>query len=74
MMSGGPIEGFREGWAVKISFRSHPSVGHYYTRDELSLAEATCDSHVVRVAALRDLGTYRKCQRCETKLKKSAAP
>lgn len=67
-MSGGPIERFTKGWAVRISFRSFPSVGHYYDRDEASLADAACGTHSAPVSALRGLGTFPKCKRCEAAL------
>lgn len=72
MMSGGPIEGFREGWAVRISMGSHRSKAHYYVREELSWADAACKTHSVRATALRGLGSWEKCQRCEAALKKNA--
>jgi len=71
MMSGGPIEGFTKGWAVRISFSGHPTKAHYYFRDELSWADALCRNHSVRVGALRGLGSWKKCQRCEAKLKRT---
>lgn len=71
MMSGGPIEGFREGWAVRISFGAHRSKAHYYVREELSWADALCAIHSVRATALRGLGSWEKCQRCEAKLQKT---
>lgn len=71
MMSGGPLEGFREGWAVKIGFGSKfPSSAHYYVRDELSWADAICGVWSTRVGALRGLGTWKKCKRCEAALVK----
>jgi hypothetical protein len=71
MMSGGPIEKFTKGWAVRISFSSHPSSAHYYERDELSKANALCGAVPVKVAALRGLGSWKKCQRCEAALIRS---
>jgi hypothetical protein len=71
MMSGGPIEGFRKGWAVRISFSSHPPVAHYYERDELSWADAACGAPSTRVGALRGLGSWTKCKRCEAALARS---
>jgi len=64
MMSGGPIERFTKGWAVRIGFSSHPSKAHYYERDELSFAHTLCGAGSVRVAALRGLGNWTKCKRC----------
>lgn len=68
MMSGGPLERFVRGWAVRISFSSHPRKAHYYERDELSYAHALCGAGSVRVAALRGLGSWVKCKRCKTKI------
>lgn len=68
MMSGGPIERFTEGWAVRISFSSHPTKAHYYRRDELSWVDAICGAPSAKAAALRGLGTWEKCQRCERRL------
>jgi hypothetical protein len=68
MMSGGPIEGFTKGWAVRISFSS--SVAHYYERDQLSWADAICGAASTRTGALRDLGSWKKCKRCEAALKR----
>lgn len=70
MMSGGPIEGFIKGWAVRISFGSHPAKAHYYERDELSWADAVCGAPSTRTDALRGIGNWRKCQRCEVALKR----
>ena len=68
MMSGGPIEGFKNGWAVRISFGSHPTKAHYYERDQLSWCDAICGAPSTRPAALRGLGTWEKCKRCEAAL------
>lgn len=68
MMSGGPIEGFTKGWAVRVSFSSHPTVAHYYKRDELSWADAICGAPSTRTGALRGLGNWTKCKRCEASL------
>lgn len=70
MMSGGPLERFTKGWAIRISFRSFPSVGHYYERDQASFANAACGTHSVRTSALRGLGSFPKCKRCEAALAK----
>lgn len=70
MMSGGPIERFTKGWAVRISFGSHSVKAHYYERDELSYAHTLCGAGSVRTAALRGLGTWTKCKRCEARLQK----
>ena len=75
MMSGGPIEGFKRGWAVRISFSSHPSKAHYYERDELSWVDAICGAPSARAGALRGLGSWQKCVRCEAVLaKREKAP
>lgn len=68
MMSGGPIERFTKGWAVRLRFSSHPSKGHYYERDELSFVDALCGAGSARAAELRGLGSWPKCKRCETAL------
>jgi hypothetical protein len=75
MMSGGPIERFTEGWAVSIAggFGSHPKKAHYYTRDELSWADALCGAASVKTGALRGLGNWATCQRCEAALKRRSA-
>lgn len=73
MMSGGPIERFTKGWAVRIRFGSHPTKAHYYVRDELSWANAACKAHSVKVAALRGLGNWKKCMKCEAALKRQMA-
>jgi ABC-type tungstate transport system permease subunit len=73
MMSGGPIQGFRRGWAVRIVFSSTPHKAHYYERDELGMADALCGAHSARVATLRDIGTWTKCRRCEAVLSKQQA-
>jgi hypothetical protein len=70
MMSGGPIERFTKGWAVRVSFGKHPSKAHYYERDQLSWADAICGAHSVRSGALRGLGNWNKCLRCEATLKR----
>jgi hypothetical protein len=61
MMSGGPIKGFTKGWAVKIFGFGK---AHYYERDELSFARPLCGAGLVKVAGLRDIGTWEKCMRC----------
>lgn len=71
MMSGGPIERFVRGWAVCIG---KWGAAHYYERDELSFADALCGVWSVRVGALRDIGTWKKCKRCEAKLQRRSAP
>ncbi|WP_257164633.1 hypothetical protein [Bradyrhizobium sp. SRS-191] len=65
MMSGGPIEGFTKGWACVLG---KWGAAHYYTRDQLSYAAALCGVWEVKVGALRDVGTWTKCKRCEAKL------
>lgn len=69
-MSGPPIECFTREWAVRVSFGSHPSVAHYYVRDQLSWVYAVCGAPSARAGALRGLGTWKKCKRCEAKLAK----
>lgn len=68
MMSGGPIDGFRKGWAVRIGFGSHPRKAHYYERDEIGWCDAICRNHSVKAAALRGLGNWTKCIKCEAAL------
>lgn len=65
MMSGGPIEGFKRGWAVVVG---RWGAAHYFERDELSWCDTVCGLFSVRANALRGLGTWRKCKRCEAKL------
>jgi hypothetical protein len=65
MMSGGSIERFTEGWAVKVMGFGK---AHYYRRDELSYAHTLCGAGSVRAGALRGLGTWTKCKRCEARL------
>lgn len=62
MMSGGPIEKFTEGWAVKIFGFGK---GHYYKRDGAGLAYPVCGGDGVPSAQLRGIGTWKLCQRCE---------
>ena len=62
MMSGGPIEKFTEGWAVKIFGFGK---GHYYKRVGVGLAYPVCGGDGVPAAMLRGIGTWKLCQRCE---------
>jgi len=70
MMSGGPIERFTKGWAVRISFSSHPQKAHYYRRDGASRADTLCGQVPFMVASLRGLGDWVKCKKCEAILGK----
>lgn len=61
MMSGGPIEKFREGWAIAI-FGGRKA--HYWKREGADAARPMCSRKRVYVAALRGAGTYERCKLC----------
>lgn len=70
-MSGGPIEKFTEGWAVKVFGFGK---GHYYKRHSVGLAYPICGGDGVPTAQLRDIGTWKLCQRCEKFMKVFSKP
>lgn len=65
MMSGGPIEKFTEGWAVRLF---NWGAAHYYVREQVGLAKPLCRLEEVPVAALRGLGGWRQCKHCLRRL------
>lgn len=71
MMSGGPIEKFTEGWAVRIFGWGK---AHYFKRDGLDFARPICGAPSALPALLRGLGTWKKCARCEGALGRSEKP
>lgn len=62
MMSGGPIQKFTEGWAVKVFGFGK---GHYFKRNGVGLAKPVCGGSEVAVSGLREIGTWKTCERCE---------
>ena len=63
MMSGGPIKKFRRGWCVAL-FAGR--VAHHFERIEASpVLTSDCRKVTVVVAALREAGTFKRCQLCE---------
>lgn len=71
MMSGGPIDKFREGWAVRIFSWGK---AHYFRRDDLDLAKPICGAPPAVPALLRGLGSWKKCARCEAAITRRAKP
>lgn len=67
MMSGGPIRSFREGWAVAL-FQGRRA--HFFARYDVTLVAVSACDIVAAVAALRGQGSYIRCKRCETAIKR----
>jgi hypothetical protein len=65
MMSGGPIEKFTEGWALRIFSWG---AAHYYVREGAGLAKPLCRSEEVPAGFLRGLGNWRQCKNCLRRL------
>lgn len=62
MMSGPRLTAFREGWALAMFGK----MAHYYRRDGLAGVYPLCNGSRGKPAGyLFDVGSYRRCKRCE---------
>lgn len=66
MVSGGQIENFREGWALRILGPSPARIAHWYTREGFEEAVSLCGKRAP-VRWLYGRGNFPCCQRCVRK-------
>lgn len=61
MMSGRPVERFREGWALKaFTFGK----AHYFRRKGAGIAVSICGSQDAPAGRLFEVGSWKLCSRC----------
>lgn len=69
MMSGGKLDRFREGWALKGLTLGK---AHYFRREGAGLAVSLCGSQDAAAGWLYDPGSFEHCKRCSKLLKREA--
>lgn len=69
-VSGGQIENFREGWALRILGPSPARLAHWFKRKDFDTASALCGRDAP-VRWLYGRGNFPVCQRCASKRNRS---
>lgn len=71
--SGGPIEGFTEGWAVATAARVPHERAHFWELQSYPYYRARCGVRVLQIETLPMLapGSFPRCMRCSRVLGKS---